>query len=258
MSGAARFVHWIGNKLYYATFPLYRPLYAAFKAVTDRQEHRLVAHHLRYGDVVVDAGANIGVYSQFLAKRVGSTGVVHSFEPSPENFQRLSDALTNTPNVCLNQLALSDRTGDSLLYVSERLNVDHRSYPTDDDPRATISIRSTTLDDYFLPGARVNFIKMDIQGYELHALRGAKRVLADNPDIKLLLEVWPFGLKQAGDSAADLFTFLRQMGFDIRLVTSRHRLADDFLIKIPQGEDNYFNVLVTKADPDEAKSFRTR
>ena len=39
---------------------------------------------------------------------------------------------------------------------------------------------------------------MDIQGYELHALRGASRVLADNPDTNLLLEFWPYGLRQAG------------------------------------------------------------
>ena len=39
---------------------------------------------------------------------------------------------------------------------------------------------------------------MDIQGYELHALRGAQRVLQENPDINLLLEFWPAGLAQAG------------------------------------------------------------
>ena len=60
------------------------------------------------------------------------------------------------------------------------------------------------LDDYFKPGERVDLIKMDIQGYELHALRGANRVLADNPDIKLLLEFWPYGLKQAGANWVEL------------------------------------------------------
>jgi hypothetical protein len=56
------------------------------------------------------------------------------------------------------------------------------------------------LDDYFEPKAGVDLIKLDIQGYELHALRGAKRVLSDNPAIKLLVEFWPFGLRTAGSS----------------------------------------------------------
>jgi hypothetical protein len=61
---------------------------------------------------------------------------------------------------------------------------------------------------------------MDIQGYELHALRGANRVLEDNPDIKLLVEFWPYGLKQAGANWADLITALEQKGMTIRQVSN--------------------------------------
>jgi hypothetical protein len=66
----------------------------------------------------------------------------------------------------------------------------------------------------------VDLIKMDIQGYELHALRGANRVLEDNPDIKLLIELWPYGLKQAGANWVDLIAALDQKGMVIRRVSS--------------------------------------
>ena len=56
----------------------------------------------------------------------------------------------------------------------------------------------------FQPGATVDLIKLDLQGYELHALRGAKRVLSENPAIKLLLEFWPHGLESAGVGWRDL------------------------------------------------------
>ena len=72
----------------------------------------------------------------------------------------------------------------SKLYVSGHLNVDHRTYATEGDSRRIVPIDIIALDDYFKPGQRVDLIKMDIQGYELHALRGASRVLADNPDTK--------------------------------------------------------------------------
>ena len=56
---------------------------------------------------------------------------------------------------------------------------------------------------------------MDIQGFELHALRGAKRVLTDNPNIKLLLEFWPYGMRAAGSSPEALLALLKHYGFTI-------------------------------------------
>jgi predicted methyltransferase len=70
----------MGNGLYKFAFPVYRPLYSTFKSYADRVERKLLAKHLSAGCVVVDAGANIGIYSQFLSKCVGPTGTVHSFE----------------------------------------------------------------------------------------------------------------------------------------------------------------------------------
>jgi FkbM family methyltransferase len=220
MSAAARFGRRIGNELYKIAFPIYRPLYSIFKTYTDRTERRLLARNLLPGSVVVDAGANIGIYSRFLSSCVGSAGIVHSFEPDPENFARLRTEVASLPNVRVNQLALSDRTGDSLLYVSEELNVDHRAYPTEGETRRTLSIRSTRLDDYFKPGERVDLIKMDLQGYEFHAMRGAERVLQENPHMKLLLEFWPYGLKQAGVNWIDLISILDGKDMLIRQVSN--------------------------------------
>ena len=83
------------------------------------------------GAVVVDAGANIGIYSQFLSRCVGPTGLVHSFEPSPDNFKRLRAAADKLSNVRLSQAAVGERSGKSKLYISEKLNVDHRTYKAD-------------------------------------------------------------------------------------------------------------------------------
>jgi FkbM family methyltransferase len=169
---------------------------------------------------VVDAGANIGVYSQFLSRTVGPTGVVHSFEPAPANFRRLQSATRNLANVRLSQAAVGESSGRSKLYVSDKLNVDHRTYATEGDSRCAVPIDIVALDDYFKPGQRVDLIKMDIQGYELHALRGTSRVLADNPAAKLLLEFWPYGLEQAGANWLELIDTLRNKNMSISQITN--------------------------------------
>jgi len=205
----------VGNKAYDHAFPIYFFCYRAFKASADRAERLLLKRILSEGAVAVDAGANIGIYSQFLSGCVGPTGVVHSFEPSPENFRRLQSATRRLANVRLFQTALGECSGRSRLYLSDKLNVDHRTYATEEESRRTVPIDITALDDYFKPGQRVDVIKMDIQGYELHALRGASRVMADNTAIKLLVEFWPYGLRQAGVRWSDLIANLKTHGMAI-------------------------------------------
>jgi FkbM family methyltransferase len=238
---------WLGNGLYSSAFPIYRPLYGVFKSYTDSRERELLSQQISPGSVVVDAGANIGIYSQFFAKCVGPSGDVHSFEPDPKNFARLSAAVSSLSNVHANQFAVSNKTGNATLYVSDNLNVDHRAYPTTGEARRTLSIQSLRLDDYFKPGDRVDLIKMDIQGFELHALRGAQRVLDDNPDIRLLFEFWPYGLKQAGSSAEALLFFLRERGFSILFPRGTSLMPyDNFPINDDAG--TYLNLFAKKTD----------
>jgi FkbM family methyltransferase len=234
----------IGNRLYEHAFPVYRLCYRAFKAYTDRAERQLLRGILSAGAVVVDAGANIGVYSQFLSRCVGPTGVVHSFEPSPENFRRLQSATRRLANVRLSQAAVGECSGRSKLYVSDQLNVDHRTYATEGDSRPAVQIDIIALDDYFKPGQRVDLIKMDIQGYELHALRGANRVLADNPSAKLLLEFWPYGLKQAGANWIELIDTLERKNMAVCQVT-KLGLIPFRSESVSESPDWYVNLFVS-------------
>src|SRR5215813_1219783 len=211
-------LHRAANKVYECAFPIYRPLYATYKAYADRAERELLRKILFQGAVVADVGANIGIYSEFLSRCVGPTGLVHSFEPSPDNFKRLSAATHHLSNVRLTQAVVGERSGDWKLYVSDKLNVDHRAYKADGGSRRAIPTQMVALDDYFKPGQRVDLIKMDIQGYELHALRGAQRLLHENPDINLLLEFWPAGLGQAGISWRELVGMLQGLNMNLTVV----------------------------------------
>jgi FkbM family methyltransferase len=217
MRGASVFRQ-IGNKAYKYAFPAYRFAYRTYKAYADHPERELLRKILPAGAVVVDAGANIGIYSEFLSRCVGPTGVVHSFEPSPDNFTRLRQATRKLPNVRLCAAVVGERSGETMLYVSDNLNVDHRSYASEGNVRRAVQVGMVALDDYFKSGERVDLLKLDIQGYELHALQGAKRIITENEEIKLLLELWPYGLKQAGTNWGELIEMLKGFAMSIMLV----------------------------------------
>lgn len=234
----------LGNRVYDRAFPIYVLCYRAFKAYADRAERKLLRTILSPGDVAVDAGANIGIYTRFLSLCVGPTGCVHSFEPSPENFRRLQAATRKLPNVRLSQAAVGESSRRSRLYISDKLNVDHRAYVPEGESRHTVPIEMIAIDDYFKPGERVDLIKMDIQGYELHALRGANRILADNPGIKLLCEFWPYGLKQAGASWVELIEALKQKRKLIQQVSDKGLTAFDFE-SINESEAWYVNLFAS-------------
>ena len=236
----------VGNKFYQHAFPIYRPLYASYKAYTDRAERRLLREVLFPGAVAVDAGANIGIYSLYFARCVGPAGAVYSFEPSPENFSRLRSATRRFSNVHVSQVALGERSGHSALYLSDRLNVDHRTYSTEQSGRRVIQIEMVALDEYFKPGQRVDLIKMDIQGYELHALRGAGRVLADNPAAKLIVELWPYGLKQAGTIWIDLIDALKSNNMTVSEITT-HGLVPLRFDSITEAPDCYVNLFASQS-----------
>jgi len=217
MRGASLFRR-VGNKAYEYAFPVYRVAYRMFKAYADRAERQLLEKILFPGAIVVDAGANIGIYSEFLSRCVGPKGVVHSFEPSLDNFTRLRCATRKLPNVRPCAAVVGEHSGDTTLYVSDELNVDHRAYASEGNPRRAVQVRMVALDDYFKTGERVDLLKLDIQGYELHALRGAKRIINENQNIKLLVEFWPYGLKHAGVNWNELIEMIEGFAMNIMFV----------------------------------------
>ena len=82
------------NQVYERAFPIYRPLYAAYKTYADRAERELLRKILLQGAVVADVGANIGIYSQFLSRCVGPGG-----RSIPSNHRQITSGDCLLPHV---------------------------------------------------------------------------------------------------------------------------------------------------------------
>jgi FkbM family methyltransferase len=238
----------LGNFLYNRAFFAYQPLYTLFKQRQDRQEIELLTKLVKPGSVVADIGANIGFYAQVLAKLCGTTGGVHCFEPDSENFRHLETATGKLENVVINHKAVAANSGKLKIYLSKELNVDHRTYEPEEYD-STAEIDAIALDDYFEPGTRVDVIKMDIQGFEMQAIQGMKRVLSENPGIVIVSEYWPYGLRKAGSSATAYYRHLNELGMKVQILRhgSLQPLGAGDLAKMePLGKEHYFNIIASR------------
>lgn len=235
----------LANKLYEHCYPAYYPLYAVWKALSDRRERALLRRLIRPGMTVVDVGANIGIYTRFFSGLAAVSGRVHAFEPAPSNYKRLRENAEHFTNVSLNHAAVGDCSGTIRLFVSDELNVDHRTFDSGDG-RKGIDVPVVSLDEYFSAGHRVDLIKIDVQGYELSVLQGAKRVLAENRDIKVLMEFWPYGLAKAAVSPSKVIELINSLGFEIRTTSDENGDLFDGTGLDPNNIDHYCNLLFTK------------
>jgi FkbM family methyltransferase len=196
------------------------------QGVWEPLETRIVVDEVTAGDTVLDLGANIGYYTLLFAGLVGEAGKVYAFEPDADNYDYLSRnvALNGLRNVTTVRKAVSDVTGAGRLYLSSDNKGDHRTVDSHDG-RDSVPVETVRLDDHFARSeARIDFIKMDIQGAEAGALRGMTLLLGDNPQLKILTEFWPAGLTRFGVDPADFLGLLLGHGFRLYQVDEAERV----------------------------------
>jgi FkbM family methyltransferase len=192
--------------------------------VTGRYEPNefcLLQRILKPGMTFVDAGANMGLYSVFAGRRVGPRGVVLAIEPSAREFDILQQnaKLNGLTRIRTIRVALSDSASELELSVAPLGKSGHNTlgafgYDTPLDHRERV--QSVKLDDLIHNEglARMDVIKMDIEGAELAALRGAAETLRQFKPI-LLIEVSDRALQHQEATSADVLALLEQHGYRI-------------------------------------------
>lgn len=178
-----------------------------------------ISKTLRPGDVVLDLGANIGLFTLLYARQVGPNGRVHAFEPGVQSFALLQTnaAINGYSNVTLYNKAVADQDGQAKFLLCTTGDSDNRLMDNSGEQREEIDIEVVRLDTLFGPN-RVDFIKMDIQGAELLAMKGLRETCAHNPQLRMLIEFSPATLIDAGASPRDFLELCRSYGFNISIL----------------------------------------
>jgi FkbM family methyltransferase len=178
---------------------------------------------LRPSMTAVDVGANLGLHSLFFASRVGPGGKVFAFEPEPDNCALLvrNIAHNHLENIEVFMNAAGAASGAIRLYLAEGSIGGHSASPSA-GPRA-IDVAAVRLDDCLRDrAARIDIVKIDVEGSEPLALAGFMETLTRDRPI-LLIEFAPALLRACGHAPEDLLATLKSLYSDIVLFRDHGR-----------------------------------
>jgi FkbM family methyltransferase len=183
-------------------------------------EQAFLKDYLREGDVFVDVGANIGLFTILAGRLVGPSGRVYAFEPCTQTYQRLVGNVQREgmSQIACHRLALSNATGEASLAVSQGEYGAWNSLAGALADGETKAERVPTVEwDVF--SAReslskpVTVMKIDVEGWELPVIDGARSLL-QRPEAPLLqVEFTRANALAAGSSCEQLFDRIREFGY---------------------------------------------
>lgn len=185
------------------------------------KELKLLEYLVPQNTNAIDGGANKGIYSYYLSRLCRQ---VHAFEPNPTMYNYLSAAVPN--NVITYQLALSDTNGEASFQVPTTAKTFHHTRGSllevqgekGETGVVRIDVKVVTLDSLQLDN--IGFIKLDLEGNELAALKGAQQLIENNRPV-ILAEATNTG----GSSASELVDYLEAFAYT-PLVFKHNQLMD--------------------------------
>jgi len=196
--------------------------------VYEPSEQALFAKYLHGDMTLVDIGANLGLYTAVSMHHLDVGGRIVAFEPHPQTYEILQKNVaanqTNgraCPRVYPFNLAATSAPSSLELHLNPENRGDNRMYHGTYHGKLeewdTMPVEGRPVDDVLaeLGIAEVNFVKIDIQGYEQNAISGFQKTLARSQNVILLSEFWPKGLQEAGGSPTEYLQMLTNLGFTL-------------------------------------------
>jgi FkbM family methyltransferase len=178
------------------------------------------------GAAALDIGANIGIMTAPMARRVTERGTVFAYEPIPENLAVLRRIVARYDQVEVHGVALGDEAGElqMVMPVQEQVRMQglsHVAGPDDEDAGQRYTVRVCRLDDRpELDGVDVAAIKVDVENFEAHVFRGG-RALLERCRPLVYTELWD------GPVRGETFELFEEMDYAVRVLDGNRLVAHD-------------------------------
>lgn len=219
----------------------YRKFVSATKS--EEKDIQLIDGIVQRGDIVLDIGANFGLYTKFLAERVGSAGHVHSFEPVPITADVLSYNVRRAglSHVSVHSCAVSHTTGTAVITIPIAADGGESLYEASlehNGAESGLVVKTVALDDFFRDLQRLDFVKIDVEGHEPPALEGMKE-LVKRLHPMFLIEI--NGAFSEGTVAYAVQTMMHSWGYAMYYY-------DGHNIRRSSGDEQYVNYLFLREE----------
>ena len=184
----------------------------------DHDEYSLpiILEHINSGDVVIDGGAFIGDHTIAYLEAVGESGSVLAFEPNPAAFQCL---IHNCPKAQAFNYGLCSHGGEAFLETCENVGASSVG-------ESGQAIKLMCLDELNLD--RLDFIKLDVEGYEMKALQGGKGLI-EKFRPKMWIEINYYALKKQGVKSDAIMIFMYDYGYKVTAYPNPDGMQYDIL-----------------------------
>lgn len=174
-----------------------------------------VEKDIKQAKVVFDIGANIGTTAMYFSS-INSTAEIYAFEPHPKTYQRAEDNLKSNSfkNISLIKLGFGNKPDQVKLYEVNSNNPGMNRIIPDNNEFPFVVIEIDTMDNFVQRQGiqKVDFIKIDVEGFEFNVLSGAMRTLREHLPV-LFIELDDNNLRDNNSSAKELVGLLFSCGY---------------------------------------------
>lgn len=215
------------------------------------------------GDTVIDVGAHIGYFTLFLAELVGPHGQVYSFEPDARARSFLARSISGSGMdwIDVSPFALATGRGSVKFFLAKGLGSSSAVKSVQQLDAEETAIQTVSLDELVDQGSvagPIRVVKIDVEGYELDAIRGMAKVLREHRPV-MVVEVNQEMLHARGESPASLFALLTSLDYRLEalLKPGRGRFKESIMTSAINGTEpqgRYYDVLCL---PKELQAVQT-
>jgi FkbM family methyltransferase len=181
----------------------------------------VISYFIKPGDTVIDAGANFGYNGVLMGKQIGPKGTLISFEPQRIIYQQMCGNLiiNSIYNAVAIQAALGDGSVSSTTMAPVDYNLDWVNIGDTSIGNGGEQVDVYKLDDLLVDN--INFIKLDVQGYELFTLKGAENhIKTFQPD--LFIEIEDHQLIKFNITSNQLIDYIKFLGYRIFKINNEY------------------------------------
>jgi FkbM family methyltransferase len=185
----------------------------------------------KQGSIVLDIGANVGVYSLLMARWVGPVGRIYAFEPAPQTLRDLrAHVAMNKMNEQIEVVdrAVSDQKGEAIFYAHNTSgeNSLNPGFAKRLSEAQAVKVPVTTVDQFCeANNLAPKLLKIDVEGFELHVLRGARETLLRYRP-SLVIEMHPMFWKEIGVTVEEVHETFSKPNYRITPLEGQSPLSE--------------------------------